>query len=237
MKPFKETLKESLFFFKSNVGSICAIVLPLIIPLELFYGLCDALYQGDNEAILWLASGAGLLITPIYQGALILFLASVLTDEYLPVKTCYQRALKFWLPLMVVYIVSFLITVFGFMLLILPGLIVIGKLAFAEFDCLLHNKSGIEALRESWENSRNEQWQLIAGLVLIPVAITIPLLLLESFLELLGLAGPVFTFISGVVSSVLFTLSTIFAFRIYTLKPERFAGSDTPEKAEDSAES
>ncbi|MFK0569903.1 hypothetical protein [Endozoicomonas sp.] len=237
MKSFKEILKESLFFFKSNVRSICAIVLPFIIPLELFYGICDALYQDGNDSILWLASGIGLLLTPIYQGALILFLASVLTDKYLPVKTYYQRALKFWLPLMAVYILSFLATMGGFMLLIIPGLIVMGRLAFAEFYCLLHNKSGYEALWASWKSSRSEQWQLVAGLVLIPVAITIPLLLLESFLELLGLTGPVFTFVSGVISSVLFTLTTIFAFRIYTLEPDRFTGSDIPEKVEDSSES
>lgn len=236
MKPFIEILKESLFFFKSNVRSICAIVLPLIIPLEIFYGICDALYQGNNDSILWLASGVGLLLTPVYQGALILFLASVLTDEYLPVKTCYQRALKFWLPLMAVYILSSLATAAAFMLLIIPGLIVLGRLAFAEFYCLFHHQSGYEALLASWKSRRNEQWQLVAGLLLIPVAITVPLLLLESFLDLLGLAGPVFTFVSGVVSSVLFTLSTIFAFRMYTLEPDRYAGSELPANTDDSAE-
>ena len=77
-------------------------------------------------------------------------------------------------------------------------------MAFAEFYCLLHNKSGYEALWDSWQNSRKEQWQLLGGLILIPVAIVIPLLLLESFLNLLGLAGPVFTFVSGILSSIRF---------------------------------
>ncbi len=106
MKLFNDVLKESLFFFKTNFRSICAVVLPVIIPLEIFYGICDAIYQEGDDSILWLASGAGLLMMPVYQGALILYLASVLRDEYLPVKTCYQRALKYWLPLMAVYILS-----------------------------------------------------------------------------------------------------------------------------------
>ena len=229
MKPFNEVLKESLFFFKTNLRSICAVVLPVIIPLEIFYGICDALYQKGDDSILWLASGAGLLMMPVYQGALILYLASVLTDEYLPVKTCYQRALKYWLPLMAVYILSSLAIATGFLLLIIPGLMVMGRLAFAEFYCLLRNKSGYDALWDSWQNSRKEQWQLVGGLILIPVAIVIPLLLLESFLNLLGLAGPVFAFISGILSSIGFTLSTIFAFRMYTLDPERYSVHVAPE--------
>ena len=233
MKPFKEVLKESLFFFKTNFRSICAVVLPVIIPLEIFYGICDSLYQEGNNSILWLSSGAGLLLKPVYQGALIFYLASVLTNEYLPVKTCYQQALKYWLPLMTVYILSFLAIATGFLLLIIPGLIVMGRLAFAEFYCLLCNKSSHEALWGSWRNSRKEQWQLIGGLILIPVAIVISLLLLESFFNLLGFVGPVFTFVSSIISSVGFTLTTIFAFRIYTLDPERYSGPVTPEDNQD----
>ena len=225
MKPFNEVLKESLFFFKTNLRSICAVVLPFIIPLEIFYGICDALNQGDNDSILWLASGVGAVFTPIYQGALILYLASILKDENLSVKTCYQQALVFWLPLMVIYILSSLAMAAGFLLLIIPGLIVMGRLAFAEFYCMLHNKTGYESLLASWENSKKELWQLVGGLLLIPLAIIIPLVLLEHFLDVLGLTGPVFTFVSGVISSVLYTLSTIFVFRIYTLDPERYAGS------------
>lgn len=234
MKPFKEALKESLFFFKTNFRGICVVVLPVIIPLEIFYGICDALYEeGNNNFILWLSSGTGLLLKPVYQGALILYLASVLTNEYLPVKTCYQQALKFWLPLMVIYTLSFLAMATGFLLLIIPGLIVMGRLAFAEFYCLLCNKGSYEALWSSWRNSQREQWQLIAGLTLIPVVIIISLLLLESFLNLLGLVGPVSTFVSGIISSVGLTLSTIFTFRMYTLDSNRYSGPIVPKDNQD----
>ncbi len=221
MNELTKILQESWNFFKANIVGICSIIMPFVVPLGIFYALIEFFNKDGMESVTWLAFLGGMALYPIYQGALILYMASVVTGEYLEKMQYYKLASRFWLPLVTVYFVSSLAVMAGFLLLIVPGLIVLGRVAFSEFYCAFHNRSGMEAYSDSWKATKKDQWLLVSGIVIIHACTSIPILGIEYVLKAAGLLNPIFTFIIGTLSSLLSALMTIFAFRVYTLDPER----------------
>ena len=221
MNELYQLLTDTWNFFKFNLIGICMVIMPFIIPIDIIYTALEFTYEEGNESTYWLASLAGMAIYPIYQGAMILYIASVITGEYLNPKQYYRLALRFWLPLMILYVISSVAMTLGLLLLIFPGLIVLSRISFAEFYCILHNKSGLDAFSESWKETEKDQWLLLKGIIALYIVITLPIVGAEYILETIEIWNPVFSFVSGVVSSLLAPLLTIFSFRVYMRAPER----------------
>lgn len=209
-------LKDTWYFFTTHFIGLCAVLLPLLIPLNLI-SMAAGFYSNDEAQIIWPALILELIAFPIYQGALIFFLAAVIKDEHQNVSQYYRQSMKFWLPLLVLYLLMGLAIMGGCMLLILPGLIVAARVAFAEFYCLLHEEAPLDAFKSSWEQSREYQWKILGGLLVIALAIIIPFAVLERLVAAVGLNGTVYTFISNLLASIISACTTIFCFRVFTL--------------------
>jgi len=198
---------------------MCAVIFPFVIPLDIFYSVANY-YSTDENHIYWLAVIPGLLLFPIYQGALILYIASAISGDYLPRKQYYKASLRFWLPLMVLYFVTGLAMLGGLLLLLFPALIVMARIAFSEFYCILFQQKPIDAFSASWEQTKEHQWLILSGIVIIILVTTIPVWVVEKTITTLDAWNPVFTFMSGVVSSILTIPITIFGFRVFTMHQE-----------------
>ena len=129
---------------------------------------------------------------------------------------------------MVLYVILSVVMTLGFLLLIFPGFIVLSRVSFAEFYCILHDKSGLDAFSESWKQTEKDQWLLLKGIIILYIVITLPIAGAEYIFEALEIWNPVLSFISGVVSSLLAPLLTIFAFRVYMCNPERLNKASNP---------
>lgn len=217
-------ISDSWFFYKKHLFALCALLVPFIIPLSIISLGIEFVVNEEwyPESLSWLVMALSFAIYPIYQGAIILYIASALTGNYLKRSEYYHLALKFYRPLMWLYIVGGLMVIGGFILLIIPGLIIVSRISFSEFYCLFDDSSANDAISSSWENTKDVQWLLLAGILILSFAVTAPLWLVEYLLNAIEFWNPVFSFISGLISSFLAPLITIFAFRVFTHERERF---------------
>lgn len=218
MNNLNKLLVETWNFYRGNLWGICTVIMPFIVPLTILLSVLGYYSEGEPTASFWAAYMLGVVVYPVYQGAMILYFSSVLTGKYLRPGQYYLLAIKFWLPMMVLNICSSVALAIGFMLLILPGLIVMGRIAYAEFYCIFQDKGGVEAFSESWKATEEKQWLLIGGMIAIFAFTSLPIYGIEFVLEHTELANPLFTFVLEIIHSLLMPLFTIFAFRLYTLQ-------------------
>lgn len=209
-------LLDTWRFFRKHLLALCAVVLPFAIPIDLLHTFIVHSFHEESAAE-WLSMIPGALLFPIYQAALILYIASAISGNFLPLNEYYRRAIKFWPPLMALYIVTMLATSFGFFLLVIPGFIVIARTAFSEFYCILFDQQPLDAFKDSWDNTRDYQWYLLSGLAIVWLITTMPVWLIETAITRFDAASPLLTFLSGVAASVLAIPLTIFAFRVFTV--------------------
>lgn len=64
-------------------------------------------------------------------------------------------------------VLSGLATIFGFVFLILPGLIFMSRWSIAGALAVRENIGGTDAMRQSWEATRNSQWSLVGFYVVL----------------------------------------------------------------------
>jgi hypothetical protein len=208
-------LVETWQFFISNLVGICSVLMPILLPLTIL-----SAFLAEND-MTTLGSIMGLALYPIYQGAVILYIASVVADEKLTLKQYYRVAARSWLALFILYIFTSLAFVLGILLFVIPGFIVFGRLAFAEFHCLLENKSGTESFSLSWETTKPAQVVLIVGLSIIVTGVVGLSILVELLLSEFGISSLFISIIADIMLSVTYVLITTFAFRVYQLEAEK----------------
>lgn len=223
MSELKQSIKDSGIFFRRNILWICFIILPFAVPLEILRVVTEYYFYDESAftASDWLPILLGMLLYPIYQGALIFYIASTLTNEYRTLKQYYQLALKYWLRLFALYFITGAAVFIGTLLLIFPGFIVMSRIAFSEFYCLLHDQKATEAFSSSWSETKGQQWFILKGLLIIYALMFLPYVGLSYIIEALELWNPVLSVIIGSSFTIFSSLLTIFAFRVYTSKPER----------------
>ena len=103
----------------------------------------------------------------------------------------------------------------GFILLIVPGIILIIRYAFSEFDLLLNKNKPLNALKNSWSETKEYMWVIFGGYVIITFALVVPYYLIAAIFEGSSISYWVLYTLLNIAYSVLAVLYTIFAFRIY----------------------
>lgn len=211
-------LNDTWNFFRNNFLGICKVVFVLVIPLNvlnftLSFLLDDSLYFEKIEMLL---SFLQLAIYPLYQCALILYIASVVSGDKLKTFQYYRMAANFWLPLLIVYFIYILFIFIGLFFLIIPGVVIAVRIAFAEFHCIFEKQSPMDACFSSWAATKPYQWIIFKGILTCFLIFFIPLFLLKMTLNQYELWNTVIAIIFEWVEVVFGTLSTIFLFRVYT---------------------
>jgi hypothetical protein len=107
------------------------------------------------------------------------------------------------------------------MLFLVPGLIALGRFAFADFDLLLNKHNPADAMRTSWEATRPYFWLILSGYLVIFAAVIAPYFFLVFVLEDLIKDLGIFEVVLDTLYAVLSTLLTIFRFRVYDLAKQR----------------
>lgn len=216
---FSTLLSDSYIFFRKHLSAIAAIILPIVIPFEIFAAVYQHLIiTGEvtltDQLILMFV---GLMIYPVYAGGLVFYIASVLRREAIDNNTAWRMAWANWGRYLMVTVLVGSAVMFGLSLLIVPGIFLAARFAFSEFELLLGGQGPVDAIGKSWNLTREHMWFLAGGFVLITLALYAPYVLLEY---LLSPESPLYWVISSVLSvvvSLFGALYTIFAFRIYDL--------------------
>jgi len=169
-------LRDAWYFYSRNLPTIALLCLPLIV-LE----SCAKLAVEH-----WLGKGAlpaqelltGLVFYPLYIGALILYLDARSRGHEPGVGEVLVRTLPLWPALALVAALGTLLIMLGAALFVLPGLWIMVKIAFAEYLLVLRGLTPMQALKESFLQTRGH-FLLILGCIL---AVLLPLWLIEVWI-------------------------------------------------------
>lgn len=213
-------LRDAWFFYSNNLRTIIPLCLPLIV-LESCVRLLMEHWLGKNvlpaQELL-----TGIVFYPLYVGSLILFLDARTRGHDPSVRQVWARMLPLWPALAVLAALGTLLIVLSASLFVLPALWVMVKIAFAEYLLVLRGLSPLEALKQSFTQTRGYFLPIFGCMM----AVLLPVWLLEIGLAIqlwddetppAGLA----ILVDGIVGLIQL-LATVVVFRCYML-------SSTPE--------
>lgn len=206
-------LKQSYFFFRSNFSNLLSIQLPFIAVLMLVqHTVIGGIEEGANlQNDLFLLTAMDLLFVPIYLGATIFYMQSIVDSRPISTLQAWAWGLQNWGRLFFTFLLSALAISVGLMLLVLPGLYIAVRLGLANQVCLLERKSPIEAMKMSWGGTADLFWTLAKGLAIIYGLLFIGELLVAPIVE----GNAVLGFVGSAILDFLNVFGAIFTFRIY----------------------
>lgn len=219
MDKLQKYLIDTWRFYSSNFASLASIVLILTLPIDLIALLDMTIVLVDFETT-WYFYALHLIAMPLYLSALVIFIASKIAGDNLRIKDIYKTAIQFWIPIAIIYLITTIAIALGLFLLVIPGLVVFARTAFAQFFCVLDKVTPIGAIKKSWEATREQQWLILGGLILVYLASELPNWLVNKALSSIGASYPLTYFISSILSALLFAPPIIFAFRLYSAQQE-----------------
>ncbi|PUA28862.1 MAG: hypothetical protein B0W54_10640 [Cellvibrio sp. 79] len=212
-------IADAWYFFKKNLVPLIVLIGSLLIPVNIFYALTIH-YVPEIKRIEYLAMIPSLLVFPLYQCALILYISSVVKSEVISTKQYYQLALKLLFPLLGLYLLSTIAFITGLLLLIVPAIIIMVRFSFAEFYCVLYKKAPIEAFKLSWNATKEYKGVIFSGFIIIWLLTNIPFLITKKLFSSMELWNPVSIVLYHTAKSFFAILLTIFNFRIFSLTLE-----------------
>ncbi len=206
-------LKQSYFFFRSNFSNLLSIQLPFIAVLMLIqHTVIGGIEDGANlQNDLFLLTAMDLLFVPIYLGATIFYMQSIVDSQPISTLQAWAWGLQNWGRLFFTFLLSALAISMGLMLLVLPGLYIAVRLGLANQVCLLERKSPLEAMKMSWAGTADLFWTLAKGLAIIYGLLFIGELLVAPIVE----GNMILGFVGSAILDFLNVFGAIFTFRIY----------------------
>ena len=147
-------LRDAWYFFSRHLSTIALLCLPWVL-LENLLAQFIGLWTGESASVPY-SLLAGLLLYPLYSAALILLVDARSRGLQPRLADLLAAALRLWPSLAVLTALTSLLILLGLSLLVLPGLWVMVKLAFAEYLLVLRGYTPLAALRGSSEPLRFE---------------------------------------------------------------------------------
>ena len=118
----------------------------------------------------------GLLLYPLYTGALILFLDARSRGESPRNRELLAQALTLWPRFALLAAISTLLIVLGLSMFFVPGIFLTVVFAFAEYRLVLRGDAPLTALKSSFAMSRGHFWRIFVCLL----AVLGPLMMLKE---------------------------------------------------------
>ena len=206
-------LKQSFFFFRVHVVSLTQILIPFVLLQSLF-----AVFMLPEEPTiddLTKLALLNLILLPFYQAALIRYMDAVVNDAYLTPIQALIIGLPSILPLVAVYVLMGVALATGLLLFIVPAIALMYLLSYCEFICVLEKKNPFECIDQSIRRGLSAFFPLFTGKTFIFLVLISLQILVLQILNTLGMGGVIADIASDVIFSVLFSINTIFGYRLY----------------------
>ena len=215
-------LRDAWYFFSRNLTSLAVLCLPLILLESVVgYFVQQNLVQTTvpSNAPMAYALLVGLIFSPLYKGALILYMGSRSDGFYPSNSEIFKRALGLWPAYALLSALTTLAVLSGLMLMVIPGIWLMIKLIFADFQVVLHGRAPMAAMRESFTLTTGKFWPITGCLLLAMLALSGPWLVLAWLISPEAAVEPnsVLAISMQSVMGFLQLFVTVVAFRLYTL--------------------
>lgn len=215
-----EYIRQSFFFFRQNIKLLATINIPFLIIFNILFSQINiASTTADPNAVtqsLLMASTLNLLFMPIYWGATIFFMHSTLNLPSFTAGQAIAASIKTWSKLFLVFFLTSVCVLLGFMAFIIPGIYVAIRLSISHYICIAESKGTIDSLKQSWIRTNDYIWLILKGTATIMITIFI------LRMAAIAIANSIFNsaFINIVVN-IAFDFCNImvmiFGFRVYCL--------------------
>lgn len=224
-----EYLRQSFFFFKQNLTIIAKIQLPFLVILNglalwLDINVTDTNEFREKTAYISILS---LSFLPIYWGATILLMQSKLDNAPLSASQAIIASLSLWRSLLFTFILTSFAVFGGLLLIILPGIYIGVRLAFADYICVLEKQSALNSLKQSWKDTADYFWTLLPGLAILFTGIQLIEMPIAHTLSNMEERNILIELPIVAVVDLLGALITVFGFRIYCVMREESRPKET----------
>lgn len=200
---------DALRFFGGHAREIAALCLPFLVASAVLEAILDRIPQAP------LLPMAGFFVFyPFYTIALIRLMAYRAGNQFPPNSVIVMETLKQWWPFLVLSVTAMLITTLGLMLLILPGIWMAVRLAFAEILLVLHQLKPQAALLQSYSATRKHAGTILACLLIFTLPVGLLSYGIHHYLGSIG-AAPFWSIAAETGISYLGLFGDVLVFRIF----------------------
>jgi hypothetical protein len=225
-----ELFKDIFQFFKKNIRSISiltlAIEFPYILIQNIHYFSHTASEFSNNVGLVLLM--ATLVIYPLSTGAQISLYAMIIQGSKIDLKKCVSRSRKHLLNLIVGSLIYIFFTVMGLLVFIVPGIFIAVRLSFYCFFIVLDDLPPVDALKKSAQVTKEYAWRLASALIIVGFLLIASLLIIQLFLNRIGLYNLYLGTVVDSFYSILGWLSLILVFRFYCLYKDKTKDVSNP---------
>lgn len=177
---------EALRVFGSRFSLIAALILTVFLPYDILEKILSLTFFTEQErgGFLAIVMTVGLysLFSPLFCGAFITVLAAERDGHYISYNEALANGFRFWGRLFVAKMVTETLVTVLLCCLIVPGALLLTRLAFAEFCIVCENRDVRAAFRRSAFLTAGRRWSLF-GWYSLGMGIFILLVLVSIFVE------------------------------------------------------
>lgn len=181
LRPISGLFKNSLKLYAKTLIRTLPIICAAIILL--FISLVVAPYKSTSDLLYVIGIIAG--VVAVFS-ELFIFPVAVFS---LAGRSAYKDAISSFVTYFIVFVLGMLVTIGGFMLLVIPGIIFSIWFWFLTYVNLLERKNGLSALHRSRELVRGNFWKIILRLV-VPLLVAFCIFVGVLFANAYWLIGP-----------------------------------------------
>lgn len=209
-----EILAGAIKLYGAHWATFMGLVTVVVIPLGLLQALVGtppALRGAASGPAIALEAIEGLLVFAVVKPAMAKTAADAYLGEPTRIATTYRYAAPLIGSLLWVAVLTGLAVLGGFILLLIPGILLLVRFHFALIVLVVEGKRGTQAMRRSWRLVTGSSWRVLGIVLLVQLITTVAALILAApfaIAEVVTAPGVVpeastFTIIGDVLTSVL----------------------------------
>lgn len=217
-----QRLRETLYFFKSNLAAIAVLVLAIHLPLEALHALFQnvLITEDASPAMKAFPPLLAVFVAPVSSAALILLLQRLLVKKDWSVAALVGAGINLWGRLMATSIMAGVLIVVGLLAFVVPGVYLFSRLAFVEFAVVLEGRDPVAAIKRSFKLTRGREFEILLPLAALLAGIGGLQWLIMEAIAFMGLTAPVVKSAATLLFTVLGSLFMILLFRLYQVAGE-----------------
>ena len=218
----KNIIKDSVGFYRNHFRLIFSVFFPVYLLEILTTNIIEYsfLHVDGNLFLQSLYVLLTFVFHSIYTASLIILFGSIISGNYPPPLKCIQKGVVY-LPIFIAteIMVSFF-TFAGFILLIVPGIIIGIKLSLAQFYLVLLDETPINALKKSYKATEGFTSTIFYALLQVAIPIFLLRFIVEIIFSDLITPNPVISMIIDFIFGCITVIFPILLFRFFCIVQE-----------------
>ena len=171
---FTTCIKDTFNFFKTHWWVLALISIPLVLLSEAIrYWVGPIPLDGTSWNVVWIYIAEIFLVLSVLEIAVILYVHSAVSGSRIGVFESWRMGLNRLLPFLGLSLLTVLPVVLGLILLVIPGIIVMVRLMLSPYIFLLEGLGAKASLKASWQRTKGHFGDLVMGVIVIMLPITL----------------------------------------------------------------